>query len=114
MPYNLLMHMDTEDSALLELTIGNITNYLAALSKEKHDVRLVANADAVKLFTKNCPKSQELRNLCAKGLIIDLCANALRKHNLNKADLLDCCSIVPAGVVEIVRLQNDGFAYVKP
>ena len=33
---------------------------------------------------------------------------------LHEEDLLETCTVVAAGMVELVRLQDAGFAYVKP
>ena len=75
---------------------------------------LTRNAAAVKLFTKDCPKADRVNELAAKGVAFKLCANALRAQQLQKEDMLAACIIVPAGVVELVRLQDAGHAYVKP
>ena len=104
MAYDLVMLMDACD----------ITNYLAGLEGTPCSVSLVANAAAVKLFTKDCPKADRVNELAAKGVAFKLCANALRAQQLQKEDMLAACIIVPAGVVELVRLQDAGHAYVKP
>ena len=39
---------------------------------------------------------------------------AMKKVPITKEDLLPCVEVVPAGVVEIVRLQREDFAYIKP
>ena len=54
------------------------------------------------------------RPLMDKGLKIRLCRNALNDNNLTEADLWPGVEVVPAGLVEIVRLQQNGFAYIKP
>lgn len=115
MTYDLVVHMDACDKDLLDLALNNITNYLTALEgKTPCSVTLVANAAAVKLFTRDCPQTARIAELADKGVIFRLCANALRKHNLQREDLVDACTVVPAGMVELVRLQDAGCAYVKP
>ena len=43
-----------------------------------------------------------------------MCNNALTAHQIRKEDLIDVYEIVPAGILEIVNLQQKGFAYIKP
>lgn len=43
-----------------------------------------------------------------------LCNNALNKFGIDREHLWNSASVVPAGVVELVRLQREGFAYIKP
>lgn len=115
MAYDLVVHMDACDMNLLDLALNNIANYLAALEgKTPCSVTLVANAAAVKLFTRDCPKASRIAELASRGVRFKLCANALRSQNLQETDLLESCTVVPAGMVELVRLQDAGFAYVKP
>ena len=79
MAYDLVMHMDACDISLLELTLNNITNYLAGLEGTPCSVSLVANAAAVKLFTKDCPKADRVNELAAKGVAFKLCANSCKR-----------------------------------
>ena len=50
----------------------------------------------------------------ARGLKLRLCKNALDANKMTAADLWPGCEVVPAGLVEIVELQNKGFAYIRP
>jgi len=115
MNYDLLLHVDAYDQDVLDVALGNIANYLDALPGETPNVALVANAGAVKLFTRaNTGLPPVLAKLREKGVAFRLCNNALRKFSIPASDLLDGCEVVPAGVVELVRLQREGYAYVKP
>ena len=62
--------------------------------------------------------NEEFRAIAAplqdQGLRILLCANALADNKIDHADIWPGCDVVPAGLVEIVRLQREGFAYIKP
>jgi hypothetical protein len=55
-----------------------------------------------------------IRELGAQGVRFCLCRNALAKQSLAAADLLEGCEIIPGGIVELIRLQQEGFAYIKP
>ena len=50
----------------------------------------------------------------ARGLKLHLCKNALDANKMTAADLWPGCEVVPAGLVDIVELQNKGFAYIRP
>ena len=76
---------------------------------------LVVNGPGVRQFVlHNADGAALAAPLQAKGLHIRLCANALADNNLTPDDLWPGCQVVPAGLVEIVRLQRKGFAYIKP
>ena len=115
MNYDLCLHMDADDPAMLRLTLKNAANYMKALPDQAFQLVLVANGPAVRQFvTANAEGAAQAAPLQAKGLHIRLCANALADNKLSPEDLWPGCQVVPAGLVEIVRLQRQGFAYIKP
>lgn len=115
MYYDILFHIDFPDLQRLDIALSNIRHYLAALSNEKFSIVLVANSSAVQLFTREqIDYVDDMRLLADKGVSFRICANAMRKIGLIEGDLLPFCTITPAGIVEIVQLQQEGFSYVKP
>lgn len=115
MNYNLLMHLDLDDPKRLNIVTDNISNYLVALPNETFQVVVVANGPAVKFFTKGgCHLPDVIEKLAAQKVAFCICANAMRKFEITPDQLLPQCTIVPAGIVEIVHRQRDGFAYIKP
>ncbi len=115
MYYDLIIHVDDNDPARLNLAFNNVANYRAALQGEDFRVVMVANGPAVQLFTRaNTALAERGAKLMAEGLSIRLCNNALKSFNVSRDDLWEGCEVVPAGVVEIVRLQREGFAFLRP
>jgi uncharacterized protein len=44
-----------------------------------------------------------------------MCANTLKEFNLDtQKDLVIPMIVVPAGVAELAKLQQEGYAYIKP
>ncbi len=115
MNYDLCLHIDSSEPATLQLVLKNAANYRNALPGESFHLVVVANGPAVKLFTD---EHTELREqavpLMQQGLEIRLCANALADNRIESSRLWQGCEVVPAGLVEVVRLQREGFAYIKP
>lgn len=115
MEYDLILHIDCSDENIFRLVCRNANNYLNALPNEKFELHIVANGAAVTLFTGAHPQLRELAEpLLTRGARFKICANALKDNNIDPVQLWPGCLIVPAGLVEIVRLQRAGFAYIKP
>lgn len=115
MNYDLLVHVDLADESRFVMALGNINNYLAALPGESFRVVLLANGGAASfLAQKDNGNIEAIEKLAKAGVSFRVCANAMKKVSLTKEDLLPCAEVVPAGVVEIVRLQREDFAYIKP
>ena len=85
------------------------------LPGEDFQVALVVNGPGVQLLTG----SQEAlartgAELMEKGLTVKACRNALRKFGIGEDELWPGIQVVPAGIVEIVKLQRSGFVYLRP
>ena len=115
MSYNLLLHLNREDVFSLEAAVGYVRNYLAALPDGNFKIALLANGPAVKFFRRESACAAELAALLKSvHVTFLLCRHAMETHNLTEEEMIAGCRLVPAGIVELVRLQSDGYAYVKP
>ena len=54
-----------------------------------------------------------VENLLDAGVSFAACRNTLDTMDLDETDLVDV-DVVPEGAVEVIRLQNEGYAYLRP
>jgi len=113
MNYDVVFHFD-HDSQALEIAFSNIKNYYTFFAKHKPSVTLVVNGPGAKLLVKSGKYVEQLREISRLGATIKVCNNAVHHFEIDPEQLCPECIVVPAGVVEIVELQNKGFSYVKP
>jgi uncharacterized protein len=68
------------------------------------------------LFEKSLSSASAARiaELREKGVRFLLCNNSLTNLGLKQDELIEGCEVVPTGIVELIRLQQEGFAYIKP
>lgn len=112
--FDLVLHVDAADNSLA-LALHNYMNYAAALAEEPFKAVLVANSAAVRLLkAENKALENAVAQAVSHGLDLRVCRNALNDNGIRPEELFPQCVVVPAGLVEVVRLQNEGFAYVKP
>ncbi len=118
MNYDVCLHLDARDPAMLGLVLRNAENYLNGLPGETFRLVVVANGGGAPLFAGEGAPLDELRAktaaLMARGVRFRICANALAENGIAPERLWPGCEVVPAGLVEVVRLQREGFAYIKP
>jgi hypothetical protein len=48
------------------------------------------------------------------GVVIIACGNTMKGQKLAPGDRHPAARIVPAGVVEIIKRQKEGYAYIRP
>lgn len=112
--YNLVFHVDTADNAM-NVAFKNYFNYAVALEGQSYSAVLVVNAAGVNLLkATNAELKETVEKAAAQGLSIRACNNALVANKIKPEELFPQCSVVPAGIVEIVDLQHEGYAYIKP
>jgi intracellular sulfur oxidation DsrE/DsrF family protein len=61
------------------------------------------------------PFDAQVSALAAQGVDFRICNNTLTAHDVPASRVLEEANLVPAGVVEIARLQaKEGFVYLRP
>ncbi len=98
----------------------NIQNHINAVGAENIDIKVVLHGNGLGLLV-NAKKNDQLEgavaSLKSQNVAFQVCNNTLkgRKIDYNK-DLFDVYEedIVPSGVAEVARLQQMGYAYIKP
>lgn len=112
---NVIFHVDEVEK--WELAIGNIKNILV-YGKENHDsyhIEVVANSDAVECLShRNDEYQGVMEKLSEDGVTICACHNALMKKGISNGELYSFVEVVPAGVVELAKRQQEGYSYIKP
>lgn len=88
---------------------SNVTNLLKEADVE--EIRILINGEAVKLAIKN--EDDRLQELLGLGIFITVCQNALKKHGIVNESLLDGIEIVPRGVFELMKRQEQGYSYIR-
>lgn len=109
-----VLHIDWDDEDIFRLALSNTENLLKA--DPKAEAHLLVNGPAVILFRVDESSDEQKRaaSLIQNGVTIHLCANALRAFKVPEDEILPGCEIVPAGIVTLIELQKQGYAYIKP
>lgn len=113
--YKVIFHIDEINK--WKLLLVNVSNLLNAFDTENFYVEVLANSEAVKYYdiTQNSNADINImESLNRKGVKFVACNNALMANNIEKNSVVHFVDIVPAGVLELVVKQSEGYAYIKP
>ncbi len=115
--YKIVFHVDSADSTRLEMAFHNA--HSAEMNAGKGNIRMiiVANGPAVKLFLKSNAGSDsaEIAKLVSTGdVAFHICGTSLKAFGYKPSDVISDCVVVPAGVLDIARLEGEGYSYIKP
>lgn len=120
--YKVALHVNDNDAARMNLALNNVQNILADFKKagRKIDIQVVTYGPGLHMFRDDTSpvkaRIQEL-SLANPNLTFAACGNT--QTNMSKAEKVDVkliseAKLVPSGVVHLIELQRQGYAYVKP
>lgn len=95
------------------LTLGNIGNALEGLGAEHAEIELVVYGPGIAMLKKDSAVADSLAAALHRGVRVAACQNSMRGFKLEQADLVPGVTPVPSGVVELIRRQHAGYAYVR-
>ena len=65
------------------------------------------------LTTAKTKTAKGITELKAKGVTFAACENTLRERKIEKTAILSEAIFVPAGILEVIMKQEDGYSYLK-
>lgn len=109
-----VVHLSSGDEAEQETALAVVENMLADESGRIDEVAVVAQAGGIEAVTADGDLADQVESLVDDGVPIKSCANTLELKGLEESDLVDGIETVPEGAVEVTRLQDEGYAYLRP
>ena len=101
------------DPAKWNLTLGNIANAIDGIGADKADIELVVYGPGIAMLKKDSAVADRIAALTGHGVRVAACQNTMRAFKLEPVDLAPGVGVVPSGVVELIRRQHAGYAYVR-
>ena len=95
------------------LTLGNIGNALDALGADHADIELVVYGPGIAMLKKDSAVADKLAAALRRGVRVAACQNSMHGFSLELSDLVPGATPVPSGVVELIRREHAGYAYVR-
>lgn len=114
MNVNVVFHID--ESAKWELMLKNASHLLQVADTPGSDIRIVANAEAVRELVPQSAGSAlpAMQELAERGVHFAACNLSLNSFGIRPQELVPFAEVVPAGVLELALRQREGYAYIKP
>ena len=117
-PQKVVYHFNTNNLQINNAGLAYIQNHIQAVGQENLKLVVVVHSSAWEMVAKKKAVSQQVEKMKAlieQGVQFDICRNTLQGVNLDpEKDLVIPMTVVPAGVAELVKLQQEGYAYIKP
>lgn len=109
-----IIHLSTKEDQAFDGGLSNIENLLDDAETDMDEIAFIVNGSGVKRLTPNSRFADRLNKCMDQGVTVKACSNSLDQHRIEDSQLLDGIEVVSAAVSELSRLQNNGYAYIRP
>src|SRR4029079_6186192 len=92
------------------LALNNARNLQSDLGASSVEIEIVAYGPGIGMLKAESVVGTRVAEALGKGVKVSACENTMRGQKLTKPDMLDGIGYVPAGVVEILKRQQEGRA----
>jgi intracellular sulfur oxidation DsrE/DsrF family protein len=108
-----LFQVTDNDPARWNLILNNLGALKEGVGSEGAEIELVAYGPGVNMLKADSPVKQRVADALKAGVKINACQNTMNGMKLTPADMLPEIGYVPSGVVEVMKKQQQGWAYIR-
>lgn len=115
--HKIVFQISSSDPVTQNLVLNNAVNIRKHYGPDNVDVVVVAYGPGLTLLTKANKQAERVKSLAVSGITFDACHNtmkAMEKKTGKMPVLTDGVKVVPAGIAQIVELQEKGYKYIRP
>ena len=116
-PHTLVIQVSTDDPRTQTIALNNAVNLQKHYGIDNVEIEIVAYGPGIGLVTANSKQKEWVESLALQDITFSACQNTLNKvekRTGNKPKMLEGVESVAAGVVQIMELQEKGYAYLRP
>ncbi|HEY6096254.1 MAG TPA: DsrE family protein [Gallionellaceae bacterium] len=96
------------------LALNNAKNAQEALGAANVDVEIVVYGPGIAMLKFDSTVASRIDEAKDAGIKVVACENTMKSQNLTHNDMLSSIGYVPAGVIELMHKQKEGYAYIRP
>lgn len=109
-----VLQVSDNDPAKWNLALNNAQNMQQALGKDKVKIEIVAYGPGLNMLKADSKVAARLNAALDNSVELAACGTTMKKMKVTKADLVGGATVVPGGVIEIMKRQSEGWSYIRP
>ena len=110
----IVFQVSDNDPAKWNLALNNARNAQNDLGKDKVELEIVAYGPGINMLKMESAVSGRVSQAIGTGISVVACENTMAAQKLSKSDMNPSVNYVPAGVIELMKRQQQGWAYIRP
>ena len=108
-----LFQVTDNDPARWNMILNNMANLREGVGAEGAEIELVAYGPGLLMLKADSPVRQRIAAALKSGVKVNACQNTMEAMKLAPADMAPDIGYVPSGVVEVMKKQQQGWAYIR-
>ena len=108
-----LFQVTDNDPARWNMILNNMQNLREGVGSEAVEIELVAYGPGLLMLKADSSVKQRIAEALKSGVQVNACQHTMHGMKLVPADMLPEIGYVPSGVVEVMRKQQQGWAYIR-
>ena len=113
-PHRVVFQVSDNDPAKWNLALNNAKNVQQEYGSRPVQVEIVAYGPGIGMLKADSTTANRVTEASKAGVQVVACQNTMKAQKLNTADMNASIGYVPAGVVELMARQREGWAYIRP
>lgn len=114
-PLKAVFQVSDGDPHKWTLALNNLRNVSDDLGGDMAvELELVVYGPGIGMLKAGSPVAARVAEAQKNGVKVVACENTMKAQQLTYADMLPNLGYVPAGVVELIKKQHAGWAYIRP
>lgn len=110
----IVFQVSDSDPGKWGLALNNAQNVQTELGAEAVEMEIVVYGPGIGMLKADSSVAPRIASALKSGVKVVACETTLKAQQLSHADMLPTIGYVPAGVVELMRKQQQGYAYIRP
>jgi len=109
-----VIQVSDADPQKWNLALNNAKNIQTDLGADKTEVEIVAYGPGIGMLKADAIVANRVEDAVASGVKVVACENTMKSLKIGRDDMNRTVDYVAAGVVELMRRQQQGYAYIRP
>lgn len=109
-----VFQVSDSDPQKWNLALNNAKNVQQDLGKDAVELEIVVYGPGIGMLKSDSVVGNRVADALKDGVKVVACENTMKAQKIVRADMLPDIGYVPAGVVELMQRQREGYAYIRP
>jgi uncharacterized protein len=109
-----VLQVSDADPGKWNLTLNVAKNIQQSIGADKSEVEIVVFGPGIGMLKIDSPIAGRIADAKSAGVTVVACENTMKGMKLTGADMLPNTAYVPAGAVELMHKEKEGYAYLRP